>query len=57
MTTVHDPELGKWLDHGDSLDCMELRLKDGAPEEIKIKFEKWKKERDDYQKLWRKNKN
>ena len=53
MTIVLDPELEKWLDQGNTLDDLELRLKEDAPKEIIEKFKKWKKERDEYEAEWK----
>ena len=52
MTMNIDQELSKWLDTSGSLDDQDIKLKEGAPEEVKKKFEEFKKRRDEYEALW-----
>ena len=48
MTRNIDAELESWIDYDQPLECTESKLKDGAPENIKEKFEKWKKIHESY---------
>ena len=55
MTIVLDKELVEWLDNEISLEITEPKLKDGAPDEIKNKFEEWLKIRNKYEISWNSN--
>ena len=49
MTVIIDKELRKWIDTAGTLDDTKMKLKDGAPDNVKKKFEVWKKEWEEYE--------
>jgi hypothetical protein len=52
MTINVDKDLIEWFDDDVSID-EDIKLKDGAPEAIKKKFEEYKKKRTDYNASWK----
>jgi len=52
MTLNIDSEVCEWMDKSGSLDEKELKLKDGAPDHVKLKFAKYKRVCDEYEALW-----
>ena len=57
MTMVRDQELNEWIVKSTSFGDKEIKLKEGVPEEIKKKFNEWRRIRAEDDVLWEKAKN